>query len=237
MLPPWLLRAQYCDSATHLSPRSPRCTGRCVSAESHVESWSTGVRVPRRRASPCRSRCSRLPTVYSVARTVGDPVRRTPRPATASPNTFRIRRSAPAYPKSHRGIEIFAPVHGGGLRAERIPTYLCEEVFSDTHFAAGAVFPLGISICWPDTMPDTVRPMLRSASSTWIRQPAAGRQGERRDSKRVGRERTTFDADSRLSFPPLSQPWHYVRSYPEEPLCWRSARRDEALSSLHFCFR
>jgi hypothetical protein len=136
-----------------------------------------------------------------------------------------------------KSLRLFARVHGGGLRAERIPTYLCEEVFSDTHFAAGAVFPLGISICWPDTMPDIVRPMLRSASSTWIRQPAAGRQGERRDSKRVGRERTTFDADLRLSFPPLSQPWHYVRSYPEEPLCWRSARRDEALSSLHFCFR
>ena len=110
MLPPWLLRAQHCDGAINLSPRSPRCTGRCVSAESHVESWSTGVRVPRRRASPRRSRCSRLSTVYSVARTVGDPVRRTPRPATASPNTFRIRRSAPAYPQSHRGIEVFAPI-------------------------------------------------------------------------------------------------------------------------------
>ena len=33
-----------------------------------------------------------------------------PRPATASPNTLRIRRSAPAYPKSHSGIEIFAPI-------------------------------------------------------------------------------------------------------------------------------
>ena len=51
--------------------------------------------------------------------------------------------------------------------------------------AAGAVSPLGISICWPDTMPDIGGLMLRSASSTWIRQPAARRQGERRDSTRV----------------------------------------------------
>ncbi len=54
---------------------------------------------------------------------------------------------------------------------------------------------------------------------------------------RTPRIRTTFDADSRWSFPPLSQPWHYVRSCPEEPLCWRPSRRDEALSSLYFGFR
>ena len=55
-----------------------------------------------------------------------------------------------------KSLRLFARVHhdGGGLRAERIPTNLCEEVFSDTHFAAGAVSPLGILICWPDTMPD-----------------------------------------------------------------------------------
>lgn len=236
MLPPWLLRAQHCDGAINLSPRSPRCTGRCVSAESHVGSWSLpgfefrgGVPVPVGGGAAGSRQSARWLGPW-VTPSVG-PRGWRPRHQTllgyGGPRRRILKATA-----ALKSLRLFARVHGGGLRAERIPTCLCQEVFSDTHFAAGAVSPLGISIGWPGTMPDIGGLMLRSASSTWIRQPAAGRQGERRDSKQVGRERTTFEADSRLSFPPLSQPWHYVRSYPDEPLCWRPSRRDEALSSL-----
>jgi hypothetical protein len=138
-----------------------------------------------------------------------------------------------------KSLRLFARVHGGGLRAERIPTYLCEEVFSGTHFAAGAVSPLGISICWPDTMPDIGELTLRSGSSTWIRQPTAGRQREMggleaaaAESVEIGR----FLLQLALVVP---------SSVPTLALCQilsgGAARlgvgRDGALSSLHFCFR
>ena len=85
-----------------------------------------------------RSRCNNgLSTVYSVARTAGDPVCRTLRRACGRQPRHQTllgyggpRRRILKATAALKSLRLYARVHGGGLRAERIPTNLCEEVFT-----------------------------------------------------------------------------------------------------------